>query len=365
VGRFGGLNLTSPRGEDAFIYLPPGGGPVQVFDYVRVTRRNGGFKVRFLSDRTLEGMTVVNLIFEGEPRQILSEPLAYELYGLAGVPAERSGHVRIWEEGKLLGYHLLVEQPNKSFLRRHGRDDTGNLYKLIWYGRTFIDKHEKKTNRAGGHDDLEAVVRGLEQSSGAGQWEFIERHFNVTNFINYYAVNMCIQNWDGFFNNYFTYHDTGGSGRWEIYPWDEDKTWGDYDGTSSRYDWYSMPLNFGMNENGSTSRSGRRGLFGNGFQSWWRPPGFFSGPMLANAEFRKRFLVRLRELCESVFTEAKLIPVIDALEKRLAPEIPVRARAVGEEPGPAERRFRADIESFRRQVTNRRKFILSELEKGQ
>src|SRR6185503_5412460 len=37
AGRIGGLNLTSPRGDDAFIYMPPQGGPVQVFDFVRVT----------------------------------------------------------------------------------------------------------------------------------------------------------------------------------------------------------------------------------------------------------------------------------------------------------------------------------------
>jgi spore coat protein H len=323
--RFGRMNLTPARGQDAFIYLPPAGGAVQTFDHVRVSRRNGGFKVRFLKDQTLRGMTTVNLIFENEPRRVLSEPLAYELYCQAGVPAELTEHIRVWADGRPLGYHLLVEQPNKSFLRRHGRDDSGNLYKLIWYGNDLIGQHEKKTNPTTGHNDLVAVVRGLEKS-GAAQWDFIERHFNVTNFINYFAVNMCIQNWDGFFNNYFTYHDTGGTGRWEIYPWDEDKTWGDYDGASSRYDWYTMPLNFGMNERGASELRSRRG-----FDGWWRPPGYFSGPLLANAEFRKRFLA---------------------------------ARIRSEDPKQAQAQFLADIESLRRQVANRRKFILAELDRA-
>jgi len=210
---------------------------------------------------------------------------------------------------------------------------------------------------------LVAVVRGLEQTRGAAQWDFIEQHFNVTNFINYFAVNMCIQNWDGFFNNYFTYHDTGGTGRWEIYPWDEDKTWGDYDEASSRYDWYTLPLTFGMNGDPTESRNGR-GFFRGGFEGWRRPPGFFSGPLLANAEFRKRFLARLREICQSVFTESKMILIIDAMEKRLIAEIPVRARATGQDAQQAQAHFGTDIESFRRQVTNRRKFILSELDKA-
>jgi hypothetical protein len=119
-----------------------------------------------------------------------------------------------------------------------------------------------------------------------------------------------------------------------------------------------MPLNFGMNGVGESGS----GFFGRrGFDGWWRPPGYFSGPLLANPEFRQRFLARLREICETVFNETKMLPLIEAMERRLEPEIPVRARAVGEDPAAAQKQFRADIDSFRRQVTNRRKFILSEL----
>ena len=109
-------------------------------------------------------------------------------------------------------------------------------------------------------------------------------------------------NWDGFFNNYFAWHDLKPGGKWEVFPWDEDKTWGDYDGASSRYDWYSMPLTFGMNGDqppGSRARPGARSpRFGmRPGTMWWRPPGWFSGPLLANAEFRKRFLAGLRGIC--------------------------------------------------------------------
>jgi len=84
---------------------------------------------------------------------------------------------------------------------------------------------------------------------------------------------------------------------------------------------------------------------------WWRAPGHFSGPLLANPEFRKRFLARLRELCETHFTPATMNPVIDAMEQRLAPEIPAGSMS----------EFRRHVESFREQVVGRRKFILEEL----
>lgn len=156
--------------------------------------------------------------------------MAYELYRRAGVPSPYSEHIRIWRDGRLQGYHLLVEQPNKAFLERNQRDPDGNLYKLLWYGQSIIEKHEKKTNLSSGHDDLMKLIEGLNRNTGRQQWELIQAQFNLEEVCNYFAVNMCIQNWDGFFNNYYAYHDLKAGGKWEIIPWDEDKTWGGYDG---------------------------------------------------------------------------------------------------------------------------------------
>ena len=63
---------------------------------------------------------------------------------------------------------------------------------------------------------------------------------------------------------------------------------------------------------------------GNAFIGWRRAPGFFGGPRLANPQFRERFLLRLREVCSTIFTKEKIFPLIDAMEGRLEPEVPVR-----------------------------------------
>jgi spore coat protein H len=313
-------------------------------------------------------MTGINVIFDHSPRWALSEALSFEMYRMAGVAASATEHLRVWLDGRLLGYHLLIEQPNKAFLRRHVGDDSGNLYKLLWYGRGIVGQHEKKTNQTTGHGDLLETIAGLDRATGADQWAFIEKNFNVEQFINYYAVNMCIQNWDGFFNNYFTYHDTGGSGKWQIYPWDEDKTWGDFDGAPREYDWYTMPLTLGMRGDrrpkvDPTSRTNNRpGHWGG--TSWWRPGGRFAEPMLANGEFRRRFLDRLEEMCNTLFTEETFLPVIDGLEKRLEPEVTVRAKASGQSAEQALRLFRNHIQSFRNQLKYRREFLLAELKKA-
>lgn len=366
VGRspFGPPVPSPARGNGAFIYIPPDGGKVLTFDHVRIRSRKGGYKVHFQKDRAFKGMTGINVIFDGPPRWVLAEHLSFELYRMAGVPASETEHLRVWLDGRLLGYQLLIEQPNKSFLDRHTGDNTGNLYKLLWYGSGIIGRHEKKTNETTGHDDVLQTIVGLNRTTGTQQWAFIRENFDVEEFINYYTVNMCIQNWDGFFNNHFIYHDTGGSGKWQIYPWDEDKTWGDYDGASPRYDWYDMPLTFGMKNDPARGAGfrGQRGFFGR--TPWWRPGGWFAEPLLANAEFRRRFLARLEEMCNTIFTEERFLPVIAALEKRLEPEIAVRAQATGENAQQSLQLFRDHIQSFRNQLKFRREFLLAELEKA-
>lgn len=351
------------RGNGAFLYVPADGSPPQTLDYVKVVGRHGGTKVHFQKDNTLKGMSAINLISEGPMRWILAEPLAYVVYRMAGVPCPLTEHIRISLDGRNVGLQLLVEQPNQSFLTRNSRDPSGDLYKLIWYGQGIVGQHEKKTNPETGHAALVRLIQDLKAKSGRDQWAYIQQHFNVDEVASYYAVNMCIQNWDGFFNNYYVYQDLNPNGKWEIFPWDEDKTWGDYDGASPRYDWYSMPLTFGMNGDASPREflSFGGGPFGG--VSWWRPPGYLSGPLLANPEFRRLFLARLQVLCQSAFTETNLNPIIQVMQQRLEPEVRAQASATGADAQQAVREFTGYMNSFRSQVVNRRKFILQELAK--
>lgn len=371
---------TPARGESVVVYQAPGEAQPTVYDFVRIVPRQGGWKVRLHKDKPLEQMSTVNVIFEYQPRFVLSEFLAYELYRAAGAPTPLSGHWRVTHNGRPMGYHLFVEQPNATFLRRVGLEDDGDLYKILWYGRDLVGQHEKKNNPASGHVALAATVEALGQSQGAAQWKFIQEAFDVDACANYYAVNQCIQNWDGFFNNHFVYRHPGHAGKWALIPWDEDKTWGDYDGASPKYDWYGMPLTYGM-AGDKPPRSFGPSMGIHGGPSWWRQGGWFSSPLLANPQFRARFLARLRELCSTTFTPEKFGPVIDGLEHRLEPEVRFRAsslagRAVAEngwtassefqktDPEEAAEQFRRHIGSYRNQLKHRREFLLQELGKA-
>jgi hypothetical protein len=350
--------------RSAFIYFDPEAKKHEVFDFVQVAARPGGWKVRLGKNQSLREMTTLNITFETD-RGVLAEPLAYELYRLCGMAAGQSWHVRLSMNGQPLGYHLLFEQPNRAFLRRNLLRDDGNMYKILWYERGIVGQHEKKTNTRDGHDDIVALIQALERASGDAQWEIIRKNFDVKQVATYFAVNTVLSHWDGFFNNYFTYHDVHGTGKWTMYPWDQDQTWGIMNGQPGNV-FYEMPLTFGMAGDappggGRQRRGGDRFAFGHG-PMWWRPGGYFSSPLLANARFRELFLARTREILDNVYTPEKMNPLIDELSGRLRDEVKLRAKLHGSDGKYELQEFDGIIRDFRTHVTKRREFLLAQPE---
>lgn len=346
-----------------FVYYDPAVRRFECFDFVQVAPRPGGWKVRLHKDQLLREMSTLNITFEND-RGVLAEPLAYEIYRRAGIAAPQSWHVRLTMNNQPLGYHLLFEQPNRSFLRRNKIDDDGNMYKILWYEQGVVAQHEKKTNTQQGHEDIIALVQALEQSEGRAQWEVIKKNFDIRQVATYFAVNMVLSHWDGYFNNYFTYHDVNGKGKWTMYPWDQDQTWGILNHDPD-FVLTTMPVTFGMNGDvppGQRSRGDSRQFrFGEG-PSWWRPPGYFSGPLLANEQFRPFFLARTREILESVYTPEKIGPVIDSLSKNLRDEVKFRAEITGSDARWDLEQFDRRIRAFHTHLIKRREFLFKQPE---
>ena len=106
---------------------------------------------------------------------------------------------------------------------------------------------------------------------------------------------------------------------WEIYPWDQDKTWGYYDGIGRDEVFFDMPLNYGMA--GARTPNGGPGGFAAGGLQWWRDGGFFSAPLLANPQFRKVFLARTKEILLKVYTKEVYFPLMDELADKLKEDV--------------------------------------------
>jgi len=346
---FGGAPQPKGGFRSAMAWRDPATGTLAFFDFVQVNGRKGGQKVHLGDGASLDGMTTFALIYE-ETTAALVEPLAFEIYRRAGMAVPRSEHVRLHVDGKPQGYVVLVEQPNRAFLRRSRIQDKGHMYKLLWFGGDLVGQHEKHTRRNEGHAGLTAVVEALGKASGDAQWDVIQRNFDVDQVAGYFAVNTVLSHWDGFFNNYFAYHDSEGTGRWMMFPWDQDSTWGLRAMMFGDQVFHTMPLTFGM--------TGDEQVEG----GWWRGPGFFSGPLLANPRFRQVFLRRVRTILETAYTEPLMGRLLDETAARLVPEARFRAEAQGQDPDRAVAQLKSDLERCRQHVRLRREFLLGQPE---
>src|SRR6185436_4485183 len=114
----------------------------------------------------LRQMSTANIIYEYNDRFVLAEALVYEVYRRGGNAAPKTDFVRLHMDGRTFGYHLVVEQPNRAFLKRNKIRDDGNLYKILWYENGAVRQHEKKTNPQSGHDDLLGLLKQLENTKG-------------------------------------------------------------------------------------------------------------------------------------------------------------------------------------------------------
>lgn len=349
------VEQDSLRGNTALVIRPPGQRRWEIYDHIVRSNRDNGYNVFFLKHHEFDGMSSINIIFDEKPRYALAEYLTFEVHRAVGSLAEKTDHYRFFVNDQPRGYMLMFEQPNKTFLQRNGLDNDGNLYKIRWNAPP-----EKKTNLSLGDQDIVDLQNQIGSLSGQALTDYIFQNIAVDEVINYYVGCQLTSDWDGYFNNHFLYHDTEGTGLWYKIGWDKDKTWGDNDAYSRHpapgggylYPVYDMPILFGAN---GTPRSGLDS------DTWWRPPGWLSGPFLADPEVQKIYFKRLENAVLRIFTPERWIPIIDDLERRLEPEVIERARIYGHSVSTDLAVFHNDIESFRQQVINRRAFILGEV----
>mgnify|MGYP001019268294 CR=1 FL=1 len=144
----------------------------------------------------------------------------------AGMPSPEIFPVRLEQNGKFYSVALFTEQPDAAFLRRHGLDDQGSLYKGGPGSNAESDaSFEKKTRDWEDKSDLKAFLKGL-SLKGTALENFVFDNIDLPAQINYMATVAVVQNIDGSDKNFFLYRDTEGNGEWRMLPWDLDLSFG-------------------------------------------------------------------------------------------------------------------------------------------
>ena len=140
----------------------------------------------------------------------LNEKICREMFAAAGVPVPRSDHAVVELNGRKLGIYMLTEGFNKQFLKRHFKNNKGNLYD----GGLLRDVDQDLALNSGDnpkdHSDLKALVEAASDPVSSNRWARLERVLDMDRFISMLAMEILQCHWDGYAmnkNNYRVYHD--------------------------------------------------------------------------------------------------------------------------------------------------------------
>ncbi len=238
------------------------------------------------------------------------ERVAADIFREAGVPSAQTAFYAVYVDtgdgngSQFWGIYTAIELPDDTLIETQFADDGGNMYKPSGPGATFADgafteaAFDKETNRSSDYADVLAVfdaLHGASRLSDPAAWRAgLEAVFDVDGFLRWLAVNTLIQNWDTYGNmphNYYLYADEA-SGTLAWIPWDN-----------------NMALSSGPNTPG-----GARGL---------RAPLQLSlddvdagespliGFLMDDPVYRSRYVERVAQVADEVFTPARMIPVYE------------------------------------------------------
>jgi hypothetical protein len=184
---------------------------------------------------------ILNFNAEYSDRTYIRQFLSSQLMKKSGQICFNAEHAKVIVNGQFHGLFLQVENMGKNFLKRNKLSPKGNLYKGTKDGAClsifddFESKWEKKTNKKSDHNDLTKLIEDLNTVPDHEFHNFIQKTFEYDKLINILALNMFLSNSSTYYHNYYLYHDLYKNGKWQLIPWDMDKT-------LSYYNW--MPYTY-------------------------------------------------------------------------------------------------------------------------
>lgn len=155
------------------------------------------------------------------------------------------------------GLYTEIENPGKMFLKTHGLDANGQLYKaneftFYRYPQAIREKSDpayskkefEKILKIEGSEDHAKLIAMLDDvnDENLNINDIVAKHFDRDNMLTWLAVNILTGDLDTIDQNYMLYSPINSS-VWYFMPWDYDGAW----------DWYNQP---GMNVKPSSWQSG-------------------------------------------------------------------------------------------------------------
>ena len=160
----------------------------------------------FVSGQEYRGLSKFVLNNCATDASYMREWLASQLYREAAIPAARITHVRVELNGRDLGFYVLAEAMNKSFLKREFGHGSGNLYE--GESKDIDQRLDQENGDDLSQNDLKALVLAA-RSPINGRMAKLQSVLDVDEFASFLAMEMLTAGTDGYTftrNNYRIYH---------------------------------------------------------------------------------------------------------------------------------------------------------------
>lgn len=312
----------------------PEGGRETVYEKVAVHLKGGAGSFRgvddrpgltlnfklYAPDRKFHGLERFHLNNSVQDSTYMSENLGNALFRDAGIPAARVTYARARLNGRDLGVMVLKESFGDGFLKHFFDDPSGTLYEGGFCADIDAGLSERVNTTNKKPEKVKELIDAARERDPAVRRSRLAAVLDVDRFLAFMAVESLTAHWDGYcanVNNYRVYHDPASNGL-VFLP----------HGTDQLFGQPGFPLVAGR--------------------------GMVARALTEDPESRSRYLDRLAELSQRVFTPAALGRRLDEIAERLAPLMA--------ELGPdASRRHKEQTESLRQRVIDRAKNVEQQL----
>jgi len=199
--------------------------------------------------QTFLGLAFVNLKANNEDPSNLREWVSMKFYRMMGFPAPREAPAQLYVNGQYVGFYMIVEHQDNTFLQRNFGESGGYLYEWA-FGDNYEFQNlgadpslyaqflELKTNQPA--PDLQTfcnLVQAINQplSSTFTSAQFIaglSQYIDPKSFLTYAAIENVLAEADGLvggivgMNNFYLYQFQGTT-FYQLIPWDKDLTFSD------------------------------------------------------------------------------------------------------------------------------------------
>lgn len=262
------------------------------------------------------GLTTLNLHNNVTDPSWMNEPLSYQLFRDAGVPAPRNAYAQVFVtvpgryDRTYLGLYTLIENPDKNFAEEQIGEKKGAIFKPVarvlfddlgddWsqYQQTFDPKQTLTQEQKQRVIDL---CKWVSRSSDEEFAQSIHKFLDLQEFASFMAVTVWLANMDSILalgQNFLVYLHPK-SQQFQFWPWDLDHSFGQFPmvGTQEQREQLSI-------------------------QKPWQGENRFLERVFRVEAFKKLYLERMSQLSTSVFKPERIHRQIDELAQVIRPSV--------------------------------------------